>query len=74
LKTRSIGIRLPVKIWELAKAGAPDMNYSEIVGVALNQMFGFDECEDITSELELSESELVSDALDIESIIDSWEG
>ena len=71
MKTRSIGIRLPVALWELAKAGAPDKSYSEIVGCALNEVFGFDEHEDIFSRIPVADHKL--DTVDIEAVPDSWD-
>jgi hypothetical protein len=40
-KTRSIGIRLPIELWELVKVAEPGLTYSEIVRRALEEKYNF---------------------------------
>jgi len=39
--TRSIGIRLPIALWDMVKIANPDLTYSEIVKGALEEKYSF---------------------------------
>lgn len=51
--TRSIGIRLPVKLWNYARAVDPDLSFSEIVRCALVDKYNFMDYDQVVHEVDL---------------------